>query len=169
MNYSKEHLIEGPMDMVIEVGLDRSRDVKVYPNVTKTTVKSKETNGHITKIVVETLANGDIPPALRKIILPKMLTWTEYGTWDAEKKVYEYKVKTFFFSNITNIWGRISYKEPEPGKTLRRIEAGIEIKMPILGQIVEKKVSEVQLANLDLDVKAMRDEVREMLAKQGKK
>ena len=74
MKYSKEHLIEGPMEMVIEVGLDRTRDVKVYPNITRTTVKSREVKGDIIEVVVETLANGDIPPALRKVLSEKMLT-----------------------------------------------------------------------------------------------
>jgi hypothetical protein len=168
MKYSKEHLIEGPMDMVIEVGLDRSRDIKVYPNVTKTTVKSKEIKGDIMEVVVETVANGDIPPILRKVISPKMLTWTEYGKFNSKTKVYEYKVKTFYFSNITKISGVITYSEPSPGKTLRRIDAELVINMPIFGAIAEKIIAKTQLENLDLDVKAMREEVKEILAK-GKK
>ena len=168
MKYSIEHIIEGPIDMVVEVGLDRSRDVKVYPNITRTEVKSREIKGDIMEVVVETLANGDIPPALRKVISEKMLTWTEYGRMDMKNKVYDYKVKTFFFSEICKIGGRISYSEPEPGKTLRRLDAYIEIKMPLIGSLAEKKISETQLENLDKDVKAMREEVAEMLKKNGK-
>jgi len=168
MKYSKEHLIEGPMEMVIEVGLDRTRDVKVYPNITRTTVKSREVKGDIIEVVVETLANGDIPPALRKVLSEKMLTWTEYGRMDMKNKFYEYKVKPFYFSEMCKISGKISYREPEPGKTIRRIDANVEIKLPIIGGIAEKKISEVQLENLDKDVKAMREEVAEMLARGGK-
>ena len=160
MKYSKDHTFEGDFDKIIAICLDRSRDVRVYPNVTKTTVKSRETQGHITKVVVETLANGDIPPALRKIISPKMLTWTEYGVWDDENKTYEYKVKTFYFSNITKIGGKFTYTQPQPGKVSRHLDAYIEVNMPILGQIVEKKVAQVQIENLELDVKAIKEDLK---------
>ena len=165
MKYSQDDLIEGPFDMVVELCLDRTRDIHVYPNVTKCTVKKRETKGHITKVVVETVANGDIPKPLRKIILPKMLTWIEYGTWDDEAKTYEYKVKTHYFSNITNIGGTFTYSEPEPGKTLRSLQAYIEVKMPVVGKIAEKKISEVQKENLIVDIAALKKEVKEKLAK----
>ena len=161
MKYTQEDIFDGPMESVVAICLDRSRDVKVYPNITKTTVKSKETKGHITKIVVETVANGDIPPALRKIISPKMLTWIEYGIWDDKEKTYEYKVKTLYFSNITNVGGKFFYTEPEAGKCKRRLEGYVEVNMPLLGKIVEKKVSEVHKENLVLDVKAIRDELKQ--------
>lgn len=164
MKYSKEHLLDGPIELVMQIGLDRDRDVKVYPNVTKLTVKSRETKGDFMEVIVETVANGDIPPALRKFINPKMLTWTEYGRLDIKNNTYEYKVKPLYFTNICKIYGKITYKTVEPGKTLRRIDAELVINMPIVGAIAEKKIAEVQLENLDRDVAAMREEIKEMLA-----
>lgn len=160
MKYTKEDVFDAPFDKVVEICLDRSRDVDTYPNVTKTTVKKRETQGHITKLVVETVANGDIPKALRKVILPKMLTWMEYGTWDDKEKTYEYKVKTHYFSNITNVGGKFFYTEPEPGKCKRRLEGYVEINLPVLGKIAEKKISEVQMENLELDVAAIKKQIK---------
>ena len=162
MKYTKEDVFDGPFDKVVEICLDRSRDVDVYPNVTKCTVKKRQTEGRITKLVVETVANGDIPKALRKVISPKMLTWIEYGTWDDKEKTYEYRVKTHYFSNITKVGGKFFYSEPEPGKTKRRLEGYVEINMPVLGKIAEKKISEVQKENLEIDVKAIKEEVKKL-------
>lgn len=163
MKYSQDDLLDGPLDLVVELCLDRSRDTKVYPNVTKCTVKSRETKDDIMKVVVETVANGDIPPALRKLITPKMLTWVEYGIWNAKEKTYEYKVKTHYFSNITSIGGKFKYTEPEPGKTLRHLDAYLDVNMPVLGKIAEKKIAEVQKENLKKDITALKKEIQERL------
>ncbi|HOC94127.1 MAG TPA: DUF2505 family protein [bacterium] len=167
MKYNTRHVIEGPLEAVEKVGLDRSRDVKVYPNVTKTTVKKREHKGSKMTVVVETVANGDIPPNLRKLISPNMLTWTEYGEHDFDTHTYKYEVKTFYFSNVFKMSGVIKYFKDGEDKTVRTLDGDIQIKIPLLGAIAEKKIVEVQKQNLELDIKNMREEVRELLKKEG--
>lgn len=166
MKYNCRHVIDGPVELVEKVGLDRSRDVKVYPNVTSCKVVKEETKGSKRFVKVESVGNGDIPPRVRNLITPKMLTWIETGEYDFDKKEYRYTVRPFFFANVFSMKGHIKYiKEGE--KTIRTLDGDIEIKIPILGAIVEKKIVEVQKANLELDVKCMREEVAELMKKQG--
>ncbi len=161
MKYHAKDIIDGPLDKVVEICLDRSRDVRVYTNVTKTKVVKSERKGNKLRVVVETLANGDIPPKLRKLLSPKMLTWTEEGEFDFDKYEYKYRVKTHYFSDLTKITGHFKYYE-EDGKTVRELDGEIKIKIPILGRIAEKKIVEVQKENLKIDI----DDIRETLKKE---
>ncbi|MFA6451683.1 MAG: hypothetical protein WCX65_19585 [bacterium] len=167
MKYNTRHVIEGAIADVITVGLDRSRDVKVYPNVTSCKVKKSEKKGNKLCVEIETVANGDIPPNLRNLINPKMLTWIETGEFDFDKNEYFYTVRTFYFSNVTKISGLIKYFKEGEDKTIRTLDGEIKINIPILGAIAEKKIVEIQKANLELDIKNMRDEVRELQKKKG--
>ncbi len=168
MKYNARHVIEGPIQDVIAVGLDRSRDVKVYPNVTSCKVRKSEKRGNKLFVEIETVANGDIPEKLRGLINPKMLTWIETGEFNFDKNEYFYSVKTFYFSNVFKCTGLISYFKEGEDKTVRTLDGEIKINIPILGAIAEKKIVEIQKANLELDVKNMRDEVRELQKKKGK-
>lgn len=168
MKYTSRQLIEGPIELVEAVGLDRSRDVKVYPNVTSCKMLKEERKGSKRYVKVETVANGDIPPKLRKLVSPKMLTWIEYGEYDFDTKVYKYRVKPFYFSNIVKVSGVIKYIKKGEDKTLRTLDAEVRINLPVLGAIAERKIAEIQKANLELDIKNMREEVKELLKKQKK-
>lgn len=158
MKYVVEDIIDGPLEDVIKICLDRSRDVDVYPNITKVTIKKSEDRDNKRFLTIETVANGDIPPALRKLINPKMLTWTEEAVHDFKTNDYKYKVRTHFFTNVCSISGHFTYREKD-GKTVRTLNGEVKINIPILGQVAEKKIVEVQKDNLKLDVTAVRKEL----------
>ncbi len=167
MKYSTRHVIEGPIADVITVGLDRSRDIKVYPNVTSCIVKKSEKKGNKLFVEIESVGNGDIPEKLRGLINPKMLTWIEKGEFDHDKAEYAYTVRTFYFSNLFVMKGLIKYFKEGEDKTVRTLDGEIKINIPILGAIAEKKIVEIQKANLELDINSMREEVRELQKKKG--
>jgi hypothetical protein len=168
MKYSTRHVIDGTIDDVVLVGLDRSRDVKVYPNVTSCKVVSSEKRGNKLYVKVESIGNGDIPPRLRTLLSPKMLTWIETGEYDYDKKEYKYTVRTFFFANLFGMTGTIRYFKEGEDKTVRTLDGEIKINIPILGAIAEKKIVEIQKVNLELDITNMREEVRELQKKNKK-
>lgn len=165
MKYSTRHVIEGTIDDVVTVGLDRSRDVKVYPNVTSCKVVKSERKGNKLYVKVESVGNGDIPPRLRSLISPKMLTWIETGEFDFDNKEYKYSVRPFYFSSVFNMTGVIRYFKEGEDKTVRTLDGEIKINVPILGWIAEKKIVEIQKVNLELDIRNMREEVRELRKK----
>ncbi|HOX29079.1 MAG TPA: hypothetical protein PLQ76_08015 [bacterium] len=167
MKYSTRHVIDGKIEDVVLVGLDRSRDVKVYPNVTSCNVVKSEKKGNKLFVRVESVGNGDIPPNLRSLINPKMLTWIENGEFDYDTNEYVYTVKPFYFANVFSMKGLIKYLKDGEDKTIRTLDGELNIKIPLLGAIAEKKIVEIQKANLELDVKNMRDEVKELQKKRG--
>lgn len=135
-------------DHYILFSVQREFDVDLFSDVTKVDIKRREKVGDKLHLEVVTCANGDIPPALQKMVTPKMLTWTETGTWDLNKKIYEYTVKTFYFSNIFSMGGKFECRE-KGGKLEVPFESRVTIKMPIIGAIGEKAILAAQKKNLD--------------------
>ena len=97
-----------------------------------------------------------------------MLTWIEKGEYDFDKKEYFYTVRTFYFSNLFKMTGKIVYIKEGDDKTVRTLDGEIKINIPIFGAIAERKIVEIQKANLELDIKNMREEVRALQRKKDK-
>ncbi len=166
MKYKHYHEIDAPMEMLIELTQKREeRDVRVYPNITSVKVLKRKKKGKKQYTKIETCANGDIPPRIRKIITPKMLTWVEEGEFDYSTNTYTFKVTPFYMANVFKMSGTAKWKKLENGKTARELRGEIKVKIPVLGRLIEKKIIETQRENLDLDVKSMVEEVKEILAK----
>lgn len=163
MKYKIYHEIDAAMDDLIELTQMREeRDPKVYPNVTSTKMVKEERKGNKLITVIETCANGDIPPKLRNLLNPAMLSWREFGEFDFDKNEYTYKVKPFYLANVFSMSGRVQWKKLSKNQTSRAMEVSIDIRVPILGRIAEKKISETQIENLNLDPGRMPEEVEEM-------
>jgi len=162
VKYEIYHEIGANIDDLVKLTQMREeRDPKVYPNVTSVKLVKEERKGNKYITVLETCANGDIPPKLRKLIRPEMLSWHEYGEFDFDKNEYRYKVKTFYLSNVFSMHGRVQWTKIDENRTGRRMNVEIDIKIPILGKIAEKKISETQIENLNLDPGRMPQEVEE--------
>lgn len=157
------------MEELIELTQNREeRDVRVYPNITSVKTLRREKKGSKQFTKIETCANGDIPPKLRKLITPKMLTWVEEGVFDYDTNTYKFKVTPFYMANVFKMRGSVEWKKLENGKTGREMNGEIKVKVPVLGPLVEKKIIETQRENLDLDVKTMVEEVTEILKNKEK-
>lgn len=143
------NVYESDADRYILFSVQREFDTELFRDVTKVDIVRREKVGDKLHIKVVTCANGDIPPALRKLITPKMLTWTETGVWDLTKKVYEYDVKPFFFSNIFKMGGWFRVEQVKPGQLNVHYESDLSINMPLLGGIAEKAILAAQKKNLE--------------------
>jgi hypothetical protein len=167
VKYEIYHEIDANIDDLVKLTqLREDRDPRVYPNVTSTKLIKEERKGSKLLTVLETCANGDIPPKLRKLIKPEMLSWHEYGEFDFDTNEYRYKVKTFYLSNVFKMQGKVQWTRLGENKSGRKMTVEIDIKVPILGRMAEKKISETQIENLDLDPGRMPLEVEEA-KKQG--
>lgn len=163
MKYKIYHEIEADMeDLIALTQMREERDPKVYPNVTSTKMVKEERKGNKLITVIETCANGDIPPKLRNLLNPSMLSWREFGEFDFDKNEYTYKVRPFYLSNVFSMSGKVQWKKLGENKTSRSMEVSIDVKVPILGRIVEQKISETQIENLNLDPGRMPQEVEQM-------
>ncbi len=166
MKYEVTNIIEGPIATVVEITRDRSRDVKVYPNITETIVIKSEEDGTKVHEIVKSVGNGDIPPALRKILTPDLLAWIEDGTYDYATNYYTYTIKHAKFAAVFTMTGSVQFTALSDTRTQRVLKGDIRVNIPIVGSIAEKKIVEIQKENLDLESKILQKDVAEKLAQQ---
>ncbi|MEW6201818.1 MAG: DUF2505 family protein [bacterium] len=168
MRYTAKHLLNGTLEEAMMIAKDRTRDERVYPNITSLKqVKWDETDTDIHCEFI-TRGDGEIPKPLRKLITPKMVSWRETGHWDKKNNTYEYQVKTFYFSNIFQMRGKIRFIPQGNDKILRELEGEIKINLPLLGQLAEKTIVKYQIDNLDKEAKIFEKDLEELRKKRGK-
>jgi len=168
MKYSVKHLLSGTLEEALTIAKDRTRDERVYPNITSLKqVKWEETD---TDIYCEFITRGDgeIPKPLRKLITPKMVSWREIGHWDKKNNAYDYKVKTFYFTSVFNMSGKFRFIPQGNDKVLREMEGEIKINIPLLGQIAEKTIVKYQVENLDKEAKIFEKDLEELRKRKKK-
>lgn len=161
MKIKAEYVFNKPMDETIEILVHKTIGnvdyfLETMPDLTyaKCLERRDDPDGKI-HVKMEMCAHGKIPKAVQHMLKPEMLTWQEISTWDPNTKRYMYQVKTKYFTNAfvcKGIWG---YKEKSPNSTVQFCEGILEIKIPILGGIIEKAIWPALKKNWDENYKIM--------------
>lgn len=120
------------------------------PNVTKvTTLEKKKISKTKMKTRGYTVAMGHIPPVLRRLVHPYMLTWEDEAMWDEEELTCTWITKPKFFKEVfhcTGVWKASGVDK----KAKMELDADLKINIPILGRIAEKFISKNFYVNLDV-------------------
>lgn len=153
MKYGAKHILKGSIEEVIEIIMDRSRDPRVYPNITS--VKQTKYRATSDEIFCEFVVrgDGDIPKPLRLLASSKLLTWLEIGHWDKAWNLYTYELRPNYFTNLVRARGSTRFTAISGNAVLREFEAEIWIDIPLLGELAAKTIAKFQLDNYDLEEK----------------
>lgn len=81
-----------------------------------------------------------IPPVAQAILKPHMLTWKQISRWDPETMTYTYEIIPFFLRDTFYCKGLWKY-EVEKGKVIQSMDAQLNVKLPIIGNLVEQTIS----------------------------
>jgi hypothetical protein len=102
---------------------------------------------------------ADLPAPIAKVIGD--LSWDEEGTFDTKTKRYRFKVRPASMPDKTSIEGEI-WCEPRGEKKCERIaKSNIEVKIFMVGGMVEKRIADDMRKSYEAAVKFTNDYVRE--------
>ena len=153
MKYKARNILDGSLQEVLAIAMDRSRDHEKYPNISSCRETRREEKGELIHCEYLLCGNGDIPEPLRPIALPHLLTWREIGCWDTSNNCYSYKLKPLHFSHLVNAWGTIKLIGGEDGKVVRELEGEINIALPVLGNLAARTIIGYMLGNYEKEAK----------------
>lgn len=159
LDYETRFTFDGSLEEVLTLAKDRTKDTRVYPNITSVKqVLWEETDSHIhVEFIVR--GDGEIPEPLRNFISERMLSWREIGTWNKRTNTYQYKVRTFYFSSLFHMTGTLTFS-PLCDDCVEMVLRGcIRVDVPVFGAIAEKTIVRYQLANLEKEVEAFQENV----------
>lgn len=112
----------------------------------------------------EWCVHGQIPKAAQKIIRPDMLTFDEISKWDHAKGAFFTKIVPHHLKNIFVCESTSSWLDAEGGKATRREYAGVvEVKIPLLGGLVEGTIVDHLKKNTIENTKLIKEELTNKL------
>jgi hypothetical protein len=93
-----------------------------------------------------------------------MLSWLEYSTWDKAGKFWDWKIEPYFFKEYVNCTGRMSVLA-DGVRTKRVTRGALTIRIPVIGEMVEKIIVEHLKKNIEQEVKMFHDTQRRVREK----
>lgn len=94
-------------ELVFTTYRDRLPELVPYlPDIKRITVKSRDDEGVITKILNEWEASTEIPKVAQSIVKPEMLEWLDHATWNADDKTVEWRIETKMFTQNVRCQGK---------------------------------------------------------------
>ncbi|MBF2008887.1 MAG: hypothetical protein IGS49_26420 [Chlorogloeopsis fritschii C42_A2020_084] len=107
MLISADTRIPFPRSLVYATYRDKLVELIPYmPNVRSIQVKSRREEDGLVHSVNEWHGGGEIPLAARAVISEDMLSWTEYNTWNEDKFIVEWQIKTHAFTEAVHCAGK---------------------------------------------------------------
>ncbi|MCS6797098.1 MAG: hypothetical protein NZ898_00980 [Myxococcota bacterium] len=100
------------------------------PNVQRIEVVEREQEGPIVRLVNVWTGGGEIPAAVRSILRPEMLQWTDHATWDAERYECDWTIRSHAFPEAVRARGLNRFISLAPDRTRLEIRGEIEIDLP---------------------------------------
>ncbi len=157
MKCTLDHRFNWPLDKIAPLLANEELvDFEDLPNVSKRKFIERRREG--TKIfkVCEWNVHGQIPKAAQRIIRPEMLTFTEHTVWDDNDCTFESRIEPHFLKNIVKCTTRSKWSNAGAGLTHRHIEMLIEVKIPIIGQLVESTIIDHMKKNTEKSTEVLK-------------
>lgn len=102
---------------------------------------------------------ADLPAPVAKVIGD--ISWHEEGTWDAKTKRYKFKILPASLPDKTHINGEVWCESRGDKKCERVAKTSIEVKVMIVGGMVEKHIAADMKKSYDVAAKFTNDFVKE--------
>jgi hypothetical protein len=105
-----------PRSLVYATYRDKLVELVAYiPNVRSLQVKSRREEEGKVYSVIEWHGGGEIPKAARAILSEKMLSWTEYNTWNETDFTLDWQIETHAFTEAVYCAGNNRFLEEGSG------------------------------------------------------
>jgi hypothetical protein len=151
MDFKMEHSFDCPVGKITPI-LAAGEDLvpmEDLPNVSQRKVIERKREGTKLHSKLEWCVHGQIPKIAQKLIDPDKLTFLEQTVWDDETATFTTRIiphflKDKFDCRTTSAWSAI-----DANRAKRTFSGKLEIKIPIIGSIVEKTIIDYLKKNND--------------------
>jgi hypothetical protein len=92
--------------------------VPFLPNIRGIEVKSRSDEGAVSRLVNVWHGGGDIPKVARAVLSEKMLSWTDYATWDESQWTCAWRMEAHSFKEAVHAAGVNEFREEDGACTL---------------------------------------------------
>lgn len=151
MKFKMEHRFEWPVADIVQL-LKNGEELcpmDELPNVSSRKIIEQRREGKKIFQRVEWCVHGQIPPIAQKLVSPEKMTFIERSVWDDDESAYRTKIEPHFFRNQLECSTISAWKDDGKGKTVRKFEGELKIKIPVIGPILEGTIVDYLKKNND--------------------
>ncbi len=129
MKLEADARISFPRELVYSTYRDRLPELVPYlPNITGITVKSREDEGQVSKLLNIWDAQAEIPKVAQAIIKPEMASWLDHAAWNQADWSCDWRIETKVFTENVNCGGHNTYVEDGEG-TILKIRGDLDVSL----------------------------------------
>ena len=163
MKFQMEHKFDWPAEPIIEI-LKRGEDLvpmEDLPNVSSRKVLEQRREGKKLYKTLEWNVHGQIPKVAQKILTPEMLTFKEVTVWDDDDCSFTTEIVPRYMRDKFSCKTKSKWIPQGENRTLRKFGGNLSIKVPIIGQTVEKTIIGYLKKNNDQNADMVRKFLKE--------
>jgi hypothetical protein len=159
------HRFPWPAEKIREI-LSTGEDIvpmEKLPNVSTRKVVEVRRDGAKFYRKTEWCVHGQIPAVAQKIIRPEMLTFCEDTVWDDDEGAFFTSIKPHVLKDVLKCTSVSRWSKFGDCVTQREYEGDIQVRLPVIGSIVEKTIMEQLKKNCEQNAKMVVEALTERI------
>jgi hypothetical protein len=139
MHFQLEQLIAGPVGSVARLYSETRfyEQLGELPNLGRPEVLDRYQDGSVVHLAVRFRFTGKLSPAVTRVVDPARLTWVEESDHDLERHTVTFHMKPDNYADRLRFEGSSRFEATGDGRTRRRAEGDVTVRVPIVGRAVE--------------------------------
>ena len=168
--YKITHYYEYHIDTVVKLLMDNEEpiyDLLDLPNASSITPLEERDEGNRKIIKNEWCVHGQMPKIVQKVVRPDMLTFVEDSIWDRENLTYTARIIPHHFNKQINARHKVEFYDNGDGRTKRVLLGVFEVKIPVVGSVMEPLLLKYIKQNAEEDFEMSRKALEAWIEKHG--
>jgi hypothetical protein len=162
MNLKIVHTFDAPVDLVMRARDERFNHIDKIPGLKKPDIVERIETGDTVSTRREFQADTNVPGPVKKMLSEEMFHFTEIMTLHKNENRLEWNIVPKAQQDKL-VWKGVSRYIEKNGKTERVIESVVKVKIPFIGDVMEKTIASGFKSSMDKDhktISAMIDLIR---------
>ena len=141
MKLNIKHVFDAPVDIVMRARRERFQHTDKIPGLKDPNYVSSEENDDTLTTVRKFQADQNVPGPVKKMLSPEMFHFTEYMTLHKADNKLVWRIESAAQKDKLQWKGVSHYKAAGDDKTERVIQAEVKVKVPFIGDTMEKTIA----------------------------
>jgi hypothetical protein len=154
MNLKVVHTFDAPVDVVMRARDERFNHIDKIPGLKKPDITERKETGDTVTTRREFKADADVPGPVKKMLSAEMFHFTEIMTLYKSENKLEWNIVPKAQQDKL-LWKGVSRYTDKGGKTERVIDAVVKVKIPFIGDLMEKTIASGFKSSMDKDHKTI--------------
>lgn len=152
MRFEVEQRYSSDPDTVARAYADASLyELLVSSKIGRPSVLERDADASVVRMRIRYAFTGELSSAARAAIDPAKLTWIEQSTHDLATRTTKFVLLPDHYRNRFSCSGTYRFEQAGSG-TLRRTEAELQVRAPLVGRLVEQAIVSGLREHLDAEV-----------------